>query len=64
MRSANYTGLVMHAGCEAEKTDICRFSKECYESKTSCPRKHAPLQPMVFSEPFTFLSHGLHGASP
>ena len=28
--------------------------KECIESKTSCTKRHAPLQPLVISEPFTF----------
>ena len=28
--------------------------KECIESKTSCPKRHAPIQPLVISEPLLF----------
>ena len=38
--------------------------KECIESKTSCARKQAPLQPVVISEPFTFWAMDYKGPLP
>ena len=38
--------------------------KECIESKTSCTRRQAPLQPMVISEPFTFWAMDYMGPLP
>ena len=38
--------------------------KECIESKTSCARKQALLQPMVISEPFKFWTMDYMGPLP
>ena len=38
--------------------------KECIESKSSCTKRQAPLQPMVVSEPFTFWAMDYMGPLP
>ena len=38
--------------------------KECIESKTSCTKRQAPLQPHVISKPFTFWAMDYMGPLP